>query len=621
MSGITGIYSFTNTAQHYENSFNQSLAQIATRGKRLQTNNSFAKIFFGQSFHTAPSPTFQPVITNNQRYAIVFDGEFYNYRSFIEAQTERFDDVEQQKLAVLLQLYVRYGVDFVNKIDGFFSLAIFDNQEQTLFVARDAIGGKPLYFFKNDDFFCFCSELNGALSYPIPRKINQTALFSYLQLHYIPAPESIVEQVFKLKPGTFILLSPTIFEQREFAHSEEYSNPTINYARAQIRFPTLLENALEKRIAETPSIASFLSGGIDSSIVSALAAQRIKKLPTFSIGFTENPYFDESKYAELMSKKIGSEHTTLQISQAECSEHIFDILESFDEPFADSSAIAMYILSEKTASHYPVALSGDGADELFGGYRKHAAHLRLLSPSFSNNVLKTARPLLQILPQSRNSKLLDIFRKANRYAQALSLSNADAYWRLCCVQNEKQAQEFLLKACNKTEYEYLKNAYCSQLNGKISLNDILLADQKLVLANDMMTKTDRMSIRHGLEVRTPFLDKTIISFANSLPVDYKIHNSVRKRIVKDSFASLLPAELINRPKHGFEVPLHTWCCTILSETIDKLLSKEFIAEQNIFNWNSIAHLREKLQSSNPGDAAAQIWTLLVFQSWWKKYMI
>jgi asparagine synthase (glutamine-hydrolysing) len=277
-------------------------------------------------------------------------------------------------------------------------------------------------------------------------------------------------------------------------------------------------------------------------------------------------------------------------------------------------------LSKKVAHHYSVAFSGDGADELFGGYRKHAAHLHLLQPSFTNSLLKTARPLLQLLPQSRNSKLLDIFRKANRYAQTLSLSNADAYWRLCSIQNEEQAEQFLQTAYNHDEYSQLKNSYCAQLNSVITLNDILLADQHLVLANDMTTKADRMSIRHGLEVRMPFLDKKIIPFANSLPVDFKIHNSVRKRIVKDSFASLLPAELLNRPKHGFEVPLHKWCNTILREQIEILLSRQFVEEQGIFNWNAIAQVRGKLQSNNPGDAAAQLWALLVFQTWWKKYM-
>ncbi|MCL2327202.1 MAG: asparagine synthase (glutamine-hydrolyzing) [Bacteroidetes bacterium] len=592
MSRITGIYSFSQKAQHCE---------------------------------------------NFQRYTIAFDGEFYNYRSFlplrhscegrnllknedIPHQVRNDGNDEQQKNDILLQLYIKYGKDFVNKIDGFFALAIFDNQEQTLFVARDTVGGRPLYFFKNDDFFCFSSELNGILAYPVPRKINHTALFCYLQLQYIPAPESIVENVYKLEPGAYLFVTQNGIDKGAcpLANADKEAS-ALAYTEAQTQFKTLFENALQKRIENTPKLGAFLSGGIDSSIVCALASQHIQKLPTFSIGFSDNPYFDESKFAELMAQQIGSEHTTLQISQAECAEHIFDILSTFDEPFADSSAIAMYILSKKVASHCSVALSGDGADELFGGYRKHAAHLRLLQPSFTNSLLKTARPFLQHLPQSRNSKLFDIFRKANRYAQTLSLSNADAYWRLCSLQNEEQAEKFLRNAYNNIEYKNLKNSYCTQLNGNISLNDILLADQKLVLANDMMTKADRMSMRNGLEVRTPFLDKNIISFANSLPVDYKIHNSVRKRIVKDSFASFLPAELLNRPKHGFEVPLHTWCTTILREPIENLLSQQFIDEQNIFNWNAIAGLRSKLQSGNPGDAAAQIWALLVFQVWWKKY--
>ncbi len=550
---------------------------------------------------------------NSQRYTIMLNGEQQNS-----------DDV--------LQLYIKHGKNCAAYIDGFFAIAIFDNHEKTLFIARDSVGGKPLYWFKNTDFFCFSSDLDDLLAYPIPRKINNTALFAYLQLQYIPAPESIVENVHTLKPGHYLFVTQNGVEKHFFRHCGLDPQPHINcgeivnqvhndnYTQAQVQFKTLFENALQKRIENTPKLGAFLSGGIDSSIVCALTALHIHNLPTFSIGFADNSYFDESKYAEVFAKQIGTEHTTIQISQNECAEHIFDILSTFDEPFADSSAIAMYLLSKKVKNHCDVALSGDGADELFGGYRKHAAHLRLLQPSFANTILKTTRPLLQILPQSRNSKLLDIFRKANRYAQTLSLSNADAYWRLCSLQNEEQAEHFLRMAYNQEEYLQLKNSYCAQLNDNISLNDILLADQKLVLANDMMIKADKMSTCHGLEVRTPFLDKKIISFANSLPVDYKIHNSIRKRIVKDSFASLLSVDLLNRPKHGFEVPLHTWCTTILRETIENLLSKQFIDEQNIFNWNAISQLRVKLQSNNPGDAAAQIWALLVFQTWWKKYL-
>ena len=635
MSGITGIYSFTHTAQHYENSLLQSLGCIAARGQAGQKYSSHEKCLLGQSFHALPEDSDRfdrfDKLTNHkltdrktctQRYYIVFDGEFYGYRSFLqELQINCTNSAEQQKIDVLLQLYMKYGNDFVKKIDGFFALAIFDSQAQTLFVARDAIGGKPLYFFKNDDFLCFCSELSGILTYPVPRAINRTALFCYLQLQYIPAPASMIEGVYKLEPGTFLFVYQNNVHTQQYHNIVENIQPsTLSYGEAQTQFTTLFEDALQKRIEHTPSLGAFLSGGIDSSIVCALASRHVQKLPTFSIGFTDNPYFDESKYAALMAQKIGSEHTTIQVSQNECAEHIYDILSSFDEPFADSSAIAMYILSKKVKTLCSVALSGDGADELFGGYRKHAAHVRLLQPSFTNTALKTMQPLLQHLPQSRNSKLFDAFRKANRYAQTLSLSNADAYWRLCSLQHEEQAEQFLRTAYNHEEYAQLKNRYCAQLNGNISLNNILYADQKLVLANDMTTKADRMSMRHGLEVRTPFLDDKIIAFANSLPVDYKIHNSVRKRLVKDSFASLLPAELLNRPKHGFEVPLHTWCNSFLREHIENLLSQTRIEEQNIFNWNAIAHLRNKLQSNNPGDAAAQVWALLVFQVWWGKFV-
>jgi asparagine synthase (glutamine-hydrolysing) len=406
-------------------------------------------------------------------------------------------------------------------------------------------------------------------------------------------------------------------------YKQEAIDTNISYDEAKIRFKSLLEQAVERRLVSDVPLGTFLSGGIDSSVVTGIASRHKPDLHTFSIGFKDEKFFDETAYAQLVAKKFGTSHTVFSLTNDDLFSHVDNILNYTDEPFADSSAINVYILSKETRKYSTVALSGDGADELLGGYNKHSALLRSLHPGWKENLLTSLSPLLSALPQSRNGKFSNKVRQAVRFANGMKQSLPDRYWSWAGYADERQSQSLF----NQGTKEKIENEVCrarkqkslASISGSTTgINEILLTDMELVLLNDMLTKVDLMSMANGLEVRNPFLDFELVNFCFSLPANFKINSSMRKRILQDAFKDMLPAELYNRPKKGFEVPMLKWLRREMKSLIqDDLLSEKLISEQGIFDYSEIKKLKTQLYSTNPGDVHARIWALVVFQSWWK----
>jgi asparagine synthase (glutamine-hydrolysing) len=372
-------------------------------------------------------------------------------------------------------------------------------------------------------------------------------------------------------------------------------------------------------------LGAFLSGGIDSSIVTGLAAKHKANLYTFSIGFKDEKFFDETNYARLVAKHFKTEHTVFSLTNNDLYEHVNSILDYIDEPFADSSAINVYILSKETRKHATVALSGDGADELLAGYNKHAAFYRAIHPGLKESLVASFLPLWKSFPQSRNNFFSNKARQLQRFAEGMKLSSKERYWHWAGFASREQAYQLFSQNSkdnlNRHEFNQFKDELLKTIPDKESINDILLTDMNLVLPNDMLTKVDLMSMANALEVRTPFLDFELVNFAFTLPDEFKINPKIRKRIVQDTFREFLPAELYNRPKKGFEVPLLKWLRKEMKSLIeDDLLSEKFVTEQNIFDYPSIVELKKQLNSSNPGDVHARIWALIVFQWWWRKFV-
>ncbi len=569
----------------------------------------------------------QPMEDSSARYSIVFNGEIYNYKILKKDLLEKgYSFKNESDTEVLLNGYDCYGTAFLNKLNGFFAFVIYDKQEKTTLVARDRFGIKPLLFYKKEEAFYFASEMKALLEFDIPREIDHTSLYTYLQLNYVPEPHSMIKDVKKLLPGHYLKIDAQNRVQKIPFYQINYPKIdeqylSISYESAQKEFLEILDRSIERRMVADVPLGTFLSGGIDSSLVTALASRKVKNLSTFSIGFKDDAHFDETEFALEVAKKFNTNHHVFSLSRNDLLESLFETLDYIDEPFADSSALAVNALSRETKKYVTVALSGDGADEMFSGYHKHMGEYLMRQNGLKQKAVKKLSPLWSALPKSRNSTLGNVFRKLDKFATGSSLNKEERYWLWASLLNEADAANLMLKTPQKQSYLKRKEEILATITKGTDFNDVLFTDVNLVLQSDMLRKVDLMSMANGLEVRTPFLDHELMNFAFSIHSNYKIDGQMKKKLVQDAARDILPEMLYNRPKKGFEVPLGGWMRNELWSLIDNdLLSYQFIKSQNLFNLSYVNQLKSKLNSADPKDSQANIWAILVFNNWWKKYI-
>lgn len=631
MCGITGIFAFNLVGKVNMINLSAATSALASRGPDVQ--NGYNDSFVGLGHRRlciidTTEASHQPLWDESGRYGIIYNGEIFNYRELrADLENSGFHFFSQGDTEVLLKAYIRDGAKCLDRLNGFFSLCIYDRQTQRLFLARDRYGIKPLLYLMDEDKFIFASEMKSLLQYGIEKEIDYASLLTYFQLNYIPAPYTVFSNVRKLMPGHYLVV-----ESRKLTDHCFYEIPydpgtsegrAPSYEEACKQFGGLLEDSVKKRLVSDVPLGAFLSGGVDSSVVCALAARHKPDLQTFSIGYRDEKFFDETVYARLVASKLHTEHTVFSLSNDDLYQHLDGVLNYIDEPFADSSAIAVYILSKETRKHATVALSGDGADELLGGYNKHAAFLRALSPGFGGRMVSALLPLWRLLPRSRNDPFSNRVRQLARFGEGLKLPAKDRYWHWAGFLDQREASHLfrpgLVNEVINAAFIERKNTLLSPISEKESINDILYTDCRMVLPNDMLTKVDLMSMANSLEVRVPFLDYRLVDFLFSLPGSYKIDRTLRKRLLQDTFREILPQELYNRPKKGFEVPLLKWFRGELRNVIETdLLGRNQIEAQGIFHYPAIERIKRRLFSSNPGDIHATVWALVVFQRWWRK---
>ena len=632
MCGIAGY--FSKAENQYDPFLEEAIKTLSKRGPDNQRTLKLSpKVGFAHArlsiIDVSPAGN-QPMQNEQKNFTIVFNGEIFNFRELArtflnDVQLHSGSDTE-----ILLQLYIKLGKDCLQHLNGFFAFAIFDHHNGEVFLARDRFGIKPLHIYQDDNVILFASELKALFKFPIKKEIDYASLNLYLQLNYVPGTASMLKNVQKLAPGHFSVISKggelriEKYYSVPFEPGDIISDKSFDYDKSKIRLKQLIEEAVARRLVSDVPLGTFLSGGIDSSIISACAVKHVPQLNTFSLGYKDDPFFDETKYANIVAKKLKTNHTVFSVSTDEMFENIFSVLDYIDEPFADSSAIAVYLLSQKTKKKVTVALSGDGGDELFAGYNKHGAEIKARQGGAINSIIKAGLPLFKLLPQSRQSKATNLFRQLERYGEGLRLTPGERYWKWCSLTASGDARNLLKNASviDEREIEKIREQFVNVVSEKGDINDVLFADVKLVLPGDMLTKVDLMSMANSLEIRVPFLDYNVVNFAFSLPATFKISDGVTKKILKDAFSDELPREIFSRPKHGFEVPLIRWMHTGLRSLIeDDLLTRDFVEQQNIFNYQQIDLLKKKLFSDNPGDTHATVWSLLVFQYWFKKYFV
>lgn len=633
MCGITGIFAFNLVGRMNMIHLANATRVLEKRGPDFQDMYHDQFVGLGHrrlSIIDTSAAANQPMWDETNRYAIVYNGEIFNYRELRkELQNRGVAFFSQSDTEVLLKLYIYEHENFLNKLNGFFAFCIYDKQQQTFFLARDRYGVKPLLYLHDEDKFLFASEMKSIIQYGIDKSIDYNSLYAYLQLNYIPAPDTIFKSVKKVLPGQFMKVGNKQLEIGRYYtipfDAARAERNRISYDEAKTSFKKLLKDSVQRRLVSDVPLGAFLSGGVDSSVITGIAKQHKPDLHTFSIGFRDEKFFDETNYAQMVAKYFNTTHTVFSLTNSDLYEHIHAVLDYIDEPFADSSAINVYILSKQTRKHATVALSGDGADELLGGYNKHAALYRILNKGLKEKLVTSLLPIWKVMPQSRNNPLGNKIRQLRRFAEGMKLASKERYWRWAGFATKEETIKLLHPDLQTNlwlnEFYPRRNAILQSIPDKETINDILLTDTQLVLPNDMLTKVDLMSMANSLEVRTPFLDYELVNFVFSLPGEFKINASIRKRILQDAYRDFLPEKLYNRPKKGFEVPLLKWFRREMkSLIIDDLLAKKFIDEQGIFNYAEIDKLKKQLFSSSPGDVHARIWGLVVFQWWWKKYM-
>ncbi len=629
MCGINGVLALTSEGSHFLSRVGEMNRCIQSRGPDHDGTWFEGAVALGHRrlaiLDTSDAGN-QPMLDDTDRYVIVFNGEFFNFkehRRHLESEGHSFRTSTDTE--VLLKLYAKHGTDFLKLVNGFFALAIYDRKDKSLFLARDRFGIKPLLIYETQDAIVFSSEMKALCSAGIPKKIDRVSLKHYLHLNYVPDNFTMLQDVCKLKPGTWAKFNINGDFSKSVGRYYEMPSPdSISYksdlSEASTKLFELLEDSVKLRLVSDVPLGAFLSGGIDSSAVVALASRHVKKLNTFSIGFKDEPAYDETVYARMVADKFKTEHTEFKLTSDDLFEELYRVLDYLDDPFADSSALAVQILCNRTSKHVKVALSGDGADEMLGGYNKHRAELMFKSGSLLPLISRIASPLLFPFHGGRGGKLVNSIRKLHRLAEGANLSAVDRYWRWCGYTKSGELDGFIRPTVEEKLVESRRKILLGQLDDASSMEKVFRMDMGLVLPGDMLVKVDLMSMANSLEVRVPFLDYRVVDFAMNLPSSLRINKSKGKLVLREAFRNELPQELFTRPKHGFEVPLLKWFKTGLKSLItDDLLSDRFIADQGLFDLKSIQELKTKLYSRDPGDIEARIWGLIVFQYWFKKY--
>ena len=593
----------------------------------------------GEGFHVAPGIALghrrlsiidlaggaQPMRSNDERYHIVYNGEVYNYLE-LRAELERRGCVfhTQSDTEVLLNQFVLDGVDTLQLCNGMFAVAIWDRDEERLFLARDRIGIKPLYYCVRGRELIFASELKALLAHPrVDRCLNALSVSKYFTYGYIPAPHTIFEDVHKLEPGSYLLFNRNGLRKNRYwdipLEDDPVSDRNIDEWAEDLL--AILRDSVAKRLRSDVPVGLFLSGGLDSSTVTALAAQQSgNRLHSFSIGF-DHPSYDESPYARRVAELFGTEHHEEILTLNQAVEVFPQIMRSLHEPLADASIIPAYVLSRLAARHVKVVLGGDGADELFAGYPAFQAHKVVQNLSFLPIGWRDwLRPLVQRLPVSHRYASVEFLMQ--QFVKGLGLSPEVRFllWMGCYGNVEKKqllSGDLQQRLLREDAFEDI-SAHIRQSGLKGNFQRLQYLCMKLYLQDDVLLKVDRASMAHSLEMRVPFLDRDVVEYASRIHTADKLRGLTTKYVLKRAVRRLLPNEIIRRRKTGFMMPVAVWLSRNMRETIEDLCSPAAVAETGLFDASFVRQILDE-HFHERRDHRKHIYPLLCFMAWFRNH--
>ncbi|MBI5570016.1 MAG: asparagine synthase (glutamine-hydrolyzing) [Desulfomonile tiedjei] len=568
----------------------------------------------------------QPIHNEDETVWIVYNGELYNSPELrVELEKRGHEFSTRSDTEVIVHAYEEYGPDCVNVFNGMFAFAIWDTARKRLFIARDRVGIKPLYYAELKDCFIFGSELKALLAHPsVERSIDITALNQYLAFEYVPTPRTIFEGINKLPPGHLLIWENGSLEIRQYWDLQlvqcENGNRKSETEYVLNLLETLKESVRKELIADVPT-GVLLSGGIDSSAVACMMAQCIPgNVKSFSIAF-EDPSFDESNYAQLVSRHLGTEHHEITLTAGMMLDLVPQIAGFLDEPLGDSSIIPTYLLSSFTRQYVKVALGGDGGDELFAGYSTLQAHRlsdyyqRFLPKLIARRVVPW---VVDNLPVSFNNISFDF--KARRFlaGQGLPPVLRHHLWLGSFSTPERSRLLGPRAQGHERDAEQLSYAHLNACSAHDYLNQILYCDMKLYLEGDILPKVDRASMANSLEVRVPLLNQLMLEYANRLPHTFKLKGLTTKYILRKALQGLLPRPILARGKKGFNMPVAKWLTGPLKPLAEEMFSADRLKREGLFDPSYVRFLLDE-HLEHRRDNRKLLWTLLVFELWYDKW--
>lgn len=561
----------------------------------------------------------QPMHSPDKRVSIVFNGEIYNFGELKEELSD-YSFGSSCDTEVILAAYLKWGIDCIKKLNGMFAIAIFDREQERLYLTRDRIGKKPLYYWLENGNLVFASELKPIMACPgFEKRVNKEVLPRYLYQHYIAGKETALEGVYKVQPGEIITFSYGEIKSGKYwdltqVYHEKKERPRVSFEEAKQELNELLKDAVAKRMIADVPLGTFLSGGYDSSLITAIA-QSLSEEPvkTFSIGFEEKQY-NEAEYAKEVAAHLGCDHTEMYIGEKDMFRLIESIPKYYDEPFADSSQIPSMLVAELAKKHVTVALSGDGGDEFFCGYNVYDKVGQAQKLDAIGAVAGGVGNLLHITDKYP-FKVRVIAQNRNKEAKTQFISGNYIQIAESMVQNS--GGESFLPCFYDYETKYREKNWQERR---------MLLDMETYLPEDILCKVDRASMKYSLETRCPILDTHVMEYAFSLPHEYKYGNGMKKRILKELAYDYIPREMLDRKKTGFSVPLDKWLRGPLKEQVMDLADKTFLQRQGLFDGDYIdTFLKKYMEKGDAGAGSGEnysriVWAFFMFQRWYETYI-